>query len=229
MLLVKTKCFSQIHKRATNDAAYRQSNQIKEQKKTSTVITLLNSNMKSYRTSDVVTFFGRYEKHITHICVAHTNLRVYGKNEIQIRQMRTQVAKDIRHALNVFCSSLYLGQTNKVRRNPLKYKPLIFSTIEGTTEIYNKQKTIHVNLALGNLPKHLTTNELKTLFQNAWVNKANQNSDIFFQESTKRTTSTNFIGYALKEAQIDSKRLWDESSVWDVGNCWIPHIALNAD
>ncbi len=186
--------------------------------------------MKNYRTTDVVDFWARYEKHITHICVAHTNLRVYGRSPQQIKRMRATVSNDLRHALNVFCASLYDGKTNKVRRNPLKYKPLIFSTIEGTEEIHQKHKTIHVNLALGNLPAHLTSSELKTLFNYAWVTKANQNNDIYFEQSNFGTANPKqFIGYALKEAQTKKHRLWDDSSVWDVENCWIPHLAFNAD
>lgn len=186
--------------------------------------------MRNYTAHDIADFYGKYEKYITHVCVAQTRFRVYEKNQQQIERMLEQVRKDIRHTLNVFCSSLYKGQSNKARRNPLKFKPLVFVTIEGTNEIASREKTIHANIALGNLPKALSTIELEILFRKAWVRKAHQINDICFEKADDYPANIgSFIGYSLKEAQQTRNKAWSDSSIWDVTNCWIPHAALSED
>jgi len=186
--------------------------------------------MRNYTAHDIADFYQQYEKHITHVCVAQTRFRVFEKNPKQIERMVEQVRKDIRHTLNVFSSSLYKGQTNKARRNPLKFRPLTFVTIEGTNDTDNREKTIHANIALGNLPKQLSSIELEILFRQAWVRKAHQANDICFEKADDYPANIiTFIGYSLKEAQQRREKAWSDNSIWDVTNCWIPHAALGED
>jgi hypothetical protein len=186
--------------------------------------------MRNYTAQDIADFYGQYEKYVTHVCVAQTRFRVFEKNQQQIDKMMEQVRKDVRHSLNVFSSSIFKGQSNKARRNPLKYKPLTFVTIEGTSETADREKTIHVNIALGNLPKHLSSIELEILFRKAWVKKANQANDVCFEKADDYPANVgSFIGYSLKEAQQTRHKAWSDNSIWDVTNCWIPHAALSED
>ena len=108
---------------------------------------------------------------------------------------------------------------------PDLYKPLAFVTIEGATETIDRAQTIHVNIALGNLPKALTTEDIETLFRHVWHDKAKQKDDVKVMAYDER----DWVGYTLKEAQQQPRRTWDTDSIWDVGNCWLPHSALKAD
>ena len=186
--------------------------------------------MREYTAKDIANFYAMYERHISHVCVAQTRFRAFEKSPQQIEKLIGQVSQDVRHCLNVFSSSIYKGQTNKARRNPFKFKPLSFVTIESTSQITDREKTIHVNIALGNLPSQLSAMELEIHFRRAWVTRANQVNDIFFEQATEHPSSVlSFIGYSLKEAQQTRRKAWSDDSIWDVTNCWIPHAALSAD
>jgi hypothetical protein len=127
--------------------------------------------------------------------------------------------------LNCFEKLLFPNATNKTRRQPELFKPLYFTTIEGAKETTDREQTIHVNIAIGNLPEALTTDDIETLFRHVWHEKAKQQDNIKVLEFDNR----DWVGYALKEAQQQPSRAWAENSIWDVSNCWIPHNALKAD
>ena len=82
-----------------------------------------------------------------------------------------------------------------------------------------------MNIALGNLPKALTTENIETLFRHVWHEKAKQKDDVWVEKYNEN----DWNGYMVKEGRRDIKRAWNENSFWDVSNCWIPHNALKAD
>ena len=193
--------------------------------------------MNNYKASDIEGFMNEYEQYVTHVIVAHTKFHPYVNpqsksiinNQLRIQHMAEQAKKDCRYALNVFSKQLYPTASNKPVRNPLKYKPLTLVTIEGAKETTDRAQTIHFNIAIGNLPKILTAEDIETLFRHAWCTKANQSSDIKVIKYFKKAEEACWIGYSLKEAQQDNKKAWTTDGIWDVSNCWIPHAALNAD
>lgn len=180
--------------------------------------------------------FDGYRQHISHIVVAHTRHRPFiastesgrykhVRADTYIKQKLDQTSKDTRYALNCFEKLLYPDATNKAKRRPDLFKPLCFTTIEGANETTDRAKTIHVNIALGNIPKVLTTEDIETLFRHVWHVKAKQMDDVKVMAFDHR----DWVGYSLKEAQQKPSRSWDSTSIWDVSNCWIPHNALKAD
>lgn len=186
------------------------------------------TKLRDYTAQDIEQFFQKYQRHVTHAIVAHTHMRPYDKSPNQIQLMAKQAKKDCRYALNCFNKLLYPSATNKPVRNPLRYKPLAFVTIEGAKETLDRAKTIHFNITLGNLPKILTTENIDTLFRHAWHDMAQQSTDVkaydYFVAGNER-----WMGYILKEAQQEKYKAWAIEGIWDVENCWIPHAALNAD
>lgn len=193
--------------------------------------------MKNYAASDIEHFLNSYEQHISHVIVAHTKFRPYvdpqskrfTNSDLRIQRMAEQAKKDCRYALNVFSKQLYPTSTNKPIRNPLMYKPLTFVTIEGARETTDREQTIHFNIAIGNLPKILTTQDIETLFKYSWHTKAAQSSNIKVMEYYRVNEMALWNGYSMKEAQQDKRKAWSTEGIWDVSNCWIPHAALNAD
>ena len=192
--------------------------------------------MRNYTAHDIKDMFDSYKQHVSHVIVAHTYHRPYVANtnvgrfkqvraDSYLKQKLVETSKDTRYALNCFNKLLYPNATNKVVRMPDLYRPLSFVTIEGATETTDRAQTIHVNIALGNLPKALTTEDIETLFRHVWHEKAKQKDDIKVMDYDER----DWVGYSLKEAQQQPRRTWDTDSIWDVSNCWLPHSALKAD
>ena len=196
--------------------------------------------MNRYTAHDIEQFFNNYEKHISHVIVAHTHHRPYAatrdmgssrqmRSDQYIRAKITQTQKDLKHALNCFNKLLYPSHPNRPRQNPSLFRPLTFVTIEGGDATLDRSKTIHVNIAIGNLPKVLSKEDIETLFRHAWHDMAHQSDDVKAFDYTQVNGRARWIGYSLKEAQQAPHKAWDTDSIWDVGNCWIPHVALKAD
>jgi hypothetical protein len=192
--------------------------------------------MRNYTATDIKDMFDSYKQHVSHVIVAHTYHRPYVANtnvgrfkhvraDSYLKQKLVETSKDTRYALNCFNKLLYPNATNLAIRKPDLYKPLAFVTIEGAKETTDRAQTIHVNIALGNLPKALTTEDIETLFRHVWHEKAKQKDDVWVEKYNEN----DWNGYMVKEGQRDIKRAWNENSFWDVGNCWIPHNALKAD
>ena len=158
-------------------------------------------------------------KHITHYVVAQSYYRPYHKLPKDIEQMKLNLGKDLRHASNCFSKELY---GNGARRKPLTYQPLFIPTLEGTKNTSNPLLTLHYNIYLGNLPKILTTDDIKELWRYCWVEKAHQKDDIYITEPLANTQS-HLLHYGTKETQIGNL------SCWDFENTRIPFNALNAD
>lgn len=184
--------------------------------------------------------FEQFQQHIQYVIVAHTYHRPYVacidinkykniNSEKWLQSKLNQTSKDLRHALNCFNQRLYPNASNKCKRNPLKYRPLTFVTIEGAKATIDRQQTIHVNIAIGNLPTALNADEVESLFRHVWHEKAQQSKDVKAIEYFKAKRGKGWLGYSVKEAQQQPCRTWTENSIWDVTNCWIPHNAFNAD
>lgn len=201
---------------------------------------LLNSRMNQYSAKDIEFFFNQYEKYVSHIIVAHTHHRPYVastnigrfKNvraDQYVRAKMLETGNDLRHALNCFSKLLYPMHPNRPKQNPRVFRPLTFVTIEGAKETTDRAQTIHVNIAIGNLPSVLSTEDIEALFRHAWHDMAHQSSDVKAYDYKQVEGQSRWMGYSLKEAQKAPNKAWDTNSIWDVSNCWIPHAALQAD
>ena len=93
---------------------------------------------------------------------------------------------------------------------------------EGAKNTSNPQLTLHYNIYLGNLPKILTTEDIKELWTYCWVEKAHQNNDIYITKPLANTQSR-LLRYGTKETQIGNL------SCWDFENTQIPYNALSTD
>lgn len=123
----------------------------------------------NYSAADIASFFATHESKVTHNLVAHTKFRPCRYTQNQIDAMATQAKQDLRYALNCFAKSLYPNHTSLVQRKPHIYRPLSLVTIENIKETTDEEQTIHFNICLGNIPKHLNTADIASRFKHAWV------------------------------------------------------------
>jgi hypothetical protein len=191
---------------------------------------------RDYTAQDIEAWFDGYKPHISHVVVAHTRYRpwVASQNTGRFKWVNTDTylqskleatSKSTRYTLNCFNRFIFPGRTNRTRQKPSLFKPFAFVTIEGAKPTQDRQQTIHINIALGNLPTILTKEDLGIIFRHFWHEKAKQRDDVWVDNYDGRPWG----GYTLKEAQQDPSRLSGEKSIWDVDNCWIPHSALSED
>ena len=164
-------------------------------------------------------FLDEQQQHITHYIVAQSLYRPNHQLPKAVEHMQSNLRKDLRHARNCFNKEIY---GSGARRKPLLLQPLLIPTIEGARNTSNPQLTLHYNIYLGNLPKILTTEDIKELWTYCWHIKANQSNDIYITEPLANTQS-HLLHYGTKEAQIGNL------SCWDFENTQIPYDALNTD
>ena len=192
--------------------------------------------MRNYGIADWNEFIGNYDKHITHVVVAHTKLRAYvaaqgtqtWNAEKREQLLAARAIKDCRHALNCFNGLLHYGHSSLVKRKPFLYRPLTFVTLEGTKATTDSRQTLHFNISLGNLPKYFTTRDIDTLFKYAWCDMAGMSDNVQVSDYY-RQEGKNWHTYTGKEANYDRQRVWGDNSILVVGNCWLPHAALGMD
>lgn len=182
----------------------------------------------NYSANDVAQHFMKYSKHISHYAVMHTKFRSANKSQKCLDYYVTKTTKNLHFALQVFESKIHEGHTNRARRKPELYRPLSFATIEGAYETDNNELTIHVNLMLGNIPKHLTDTYINQCLSYAWLYKAKQSNNMkFYNIKNDDDSVCRILNYSVKEGQANRERLWATNGIWSVQNCWIPHQALD--
>jgi len=177
-------------------------------------------NQKAVTVKTIRQFLTQFEPHITHYIVAQTNIRTYMRAQNAIDRDVELLNKKVRHFRNCFNQALYAA---KAKRKPLKWQPLLITTIEGVATSAEPTQTVHYNFAIGNLPDSLTTKELAIVFRECWVDKAGiGNDDIWLQEANK-LGNIGWLNYITKEAEKGN------IETWDFVNTQIPYVALEAD
>lgn len=97
----------------------------------------------------------------------------------------------------------------------------MLTTMEGASGLVTQDKTIHFNFSIGNIPKSLSTDELRAVFEHCWVDKAQLNGNkLWLVEATNRHDKAAWHSYITKEAERGN---W---ATWDFENTQIPYVAL---
>lgn len=163
-------------------------------------------------------FFNQHTAAITHIAVAHTHYRPSNCTPLQIERMLTEARKQVRHFRNCFNQFLYQA---KARRKPLEFQPLLLTTVEGASGLVSREKTIHFNFSIGNIPKCISTDELRAVFEHCWVEKAQLNGNkLWLVEANTMHSKEGWHSYITKEAERGN------TATWDFENTQIPYVAL---
>lgn len=188
--------------------------------------------MRQYTKDDIVKFFNQYRAHLQFAVVAHTNFRSSKNFDYSMSDQKFQkrccaviekTSRITRHVMNCFSSSLYPGHSNFHRRKPNLYRPLSFVTLENCRRTTDPHQTVHVNIALGNIPDEFDEVQIQERFREFWVERFQQRDDVW----AKKIDPRDWNAYILKEAEWDPRKAFSESSTWDVQNTWIPDKAIS--
>ena len=153
----------------------------------------------------------------SHALTLQTNLYTLNASDKKMDLMLERARRTVRQFNRRLA---YMANGNGSIRKPNMYHPLIITTIEGTLNNYDRNKSLHAHIALGNIltptSNIQTEQQLHTAIQDAWLATYDGVNDIHIQEMTDER----WITYITKEIYDGNKECID----WQ--NCHIPYAAL---
>lgn len=182
------------------------------------IITLLNTAMKNsgliHAQQD---YIAELTKYCTHGLTLQTTLHTCNASEQRI------VAKTIaaQQAMRSFIPKLNRLLTgNGYKRNP-QYLPIVVTALEGTLNNYDRNKTLHFHLALGNFDAaRLTVDAFERLAMH-WTCTGVGTEDIKLH-TLRKTSGNGWGGYIHKEAWVGN------ADCIDLSNTQMPiHLLAN--
>jgi hypothetical protein len=158
-----------------------------------------------------------YAPHCTHALTLQMKLPTLNASKARMSILLERARRTVRQFNRRIAVA---ANGNGATRKPNLYHPLIITTIEGTLNTYDRNRTLHAHIALGNiLTAHSnikTEYQLETIIRNEWLATADGVDDIDIQQMT----SERWITYLTKEFENGNRECVD----WQ--NCHIPHAAL---
>jgi hypothetical protein len=104
-------------------------------------------------------------QHCSHALTLQTSLATQGVSEaLMLKNFET--ARQSLHQLRVRSNRALTG--NGWQRNP-RYLPIFVPVIEGTVNTYDRNRTLHIHLAVGNLPERYTESDLLGIYRGCWL------------------------------------------------------------
>lgn len=146
-----------------------------------------------------------------------TNICTYNVDQYKMPELEMLAKRSVKQFIRRFASA---SNGNGAIRKPNLYHPLIITTIEGTLNNYDSNRTLHAHIALGNVitPYSNIKSEaqLRETVREAWLATYNCADDIDIQD----IYSSRWVKYIRKEQDGGNMECVD----WE--NCYIPHAAL---
>ena len=104
-------------------------------------------------------------QHCTHALTLQTTLATHNVSPTQMEQNLERTRHSL-HQLRVRSNRALTG--NGWQRNP-RYLPIFVPVIEGTVNTYDRNRTLHIHLAVGNLPERYTEKDLLGIYRGCWL------------------------------------------------------------
>ena len=133
-------------------------------------------------------------RHCTHQITLQTNLYTHNKSAETLERMTTQAQA----AINYFIPRLNRALTGNGWRRKPAYKPIIIPSLEGTLNTYDRNRTLHWHILLGNLPNYCTTELLLDATRKIWAQHEHASTNI---NCTELWDASGYSNYIHKEAR----------------------------
>ena len=104
-------------------------------------------------------------QHCTYGLTLHTTLKTFGRSSLTLLD-HFETTRHSLHQLRVRSNRALTG--NGWQRNP-RYLPIFVPVIEGTVNTYDRNRTLHIHLAVGNLPERYTEKDLLGIYRGCWL------------------------------------------------------------
>ena len=162
-------------------------------------------------------FLNTYAPSCTHALTLQMNLPTLNASERRMAMLHESAKRNVRQFINRLA---YKANGNGAKRKPNLYHPLFITVIEGTQNTYDRNRTLHAHIALGNIltaQSNIKTEEqLKQTITDAWLATDYGVDDI----DIKLMHSNGWIDYITKEMKNGNA----DCISWE--NTHIPHAAL---
>ena len=154
--------------------------------------------MKSLINEATQKFLSTYSPYCTHAITLQ--MRLYTLNALDKKMDLLNECAE--RTVKQFISRLaYKAYGNGAKRKPNIYYPLVITTIEGTQNNYDINRTLHAHIALGNIltskSKIKTENQLRQIIRDTWLETSYGADDI----DIKKMHNSGWITYITKEIQ----------------------------
>ena len=162
-------------------------------------------------------FLNTYAPYCTHALTLQMRLNTLDATERRMDKLNEAAIRTTRQ----FVSRLaYKAFGNGAKRKPNLYHPLVITAIEGTQNTYDKNRTLHAHIALGNIltaqSNIQTESQLRQTIKDTWQATTYGIDNIDIQTMH----SNGWITYITKEMNNGNM----ECVSWE--NTHIPHAAL---
>ena len=133
-------------------------------------------------------------RHCTHQLTLHTNLHTHNISPNTMQNKSTTAEA----ALRYFIPRLNRALTGNGWRRKSAYKPIVIPSLEGTLNNYDRNRTLHWHILIGNLPQYCTTELLRETAQTIWLQHEAASTNI---NCTELWHAPGYSNYIHKEAR----------------------------
>jgi hypothetical protein len=138
-------------------------------------------------------------QHCTHQITLQTKLSTYNKSASTVERM----ANEAEAALRFFIPRFNRALTGNGWVRKAQYRPIIIPSLEGTLNTYDRHRTLHWHMLLGNLPAYTTTELLHAAARTVWIQHAAAQDDIDCSTLYDTAGYSNYIHKETRQGNYD--------------------------
>ncbi len=136
-----------------------------------------------------------YSDYVQYVATGHTHMHIFDKTDAQINAMLREAQKAARFFTRKFAQ--FCNGKKALKRRSHEKNPLIISHLH-TGSINKASSTIHYHFAFGNLPDWLTEDDMRLIFEELWVKKAEQSDKTLWLRQAN-SDSKSWLHYGHRE------------------------------
>jgi hypothetical protein len=142
-------------------------------------------------------YLAQIAQHCSHALTLQTTLPTHNVSAERMEQNLEQARRST-HQLRLRSNRALTG--NGWQRNS-RYLPIFVPVIEGSLNTYDKHKTLHIHLAVGNLPKRYAERDLLGIYRGCWLSTAFAADDVVLVPMRSGRES-GWFSYLTKEERL---------------------------
>lgn len=136
-----------------------------------------------------------YSDFVQFVAVGHTHMHIMNKTDAQINAMLIQAQKSAKFFSRKFLQ--FFNGKKALKNMAHANNPLIISHLH-TGNLNKASSTIHYHFAFGNLPKCIMEDEMRTVFEEYWVQAAKQSGKKLWLQQASRDNKS-WLHYGHRE------------------------------